>query len=412
MKIIDRIRVKRQQNKARDKPDKSEKPDYGIMSSARRTRADYVLTGSEAIYAAVSRISNTIASLPVHLYKGQDLQRSHYLERLIAYAPNPCMTPFVFRQSMEASRNTEGTAYALMVPDETGRTVRLDVLDAARVTPTRDIDTLEMWYQLLLDNGQTATVHNSSIIVLRHMSANGERGIKPVDVLQGTLKYDRDIKSFSAQQLEGVNSGVVLNIPGTGLNEQRKKTIIKQFLDAYRESGGRLVVLEGGVTATTLTQSPVDAKVLDVERITRNRVATVYNIPPHMLGDYSDTSYATAEQSMLEYLQMTINPIVVQWESELNRKLLTWEMLQEGYAFRFTLAELWRADLKTMGEVRQMGVRSGWIKPNEVRIEDGRPPDPDGDTLMISRDMVPLAIAKQAKAETIGGVSTTNQERR
>lgn len=382
------------------------------MNSARRTRADYVLTGSEAIYAAVSRISNTIAALPIHLYKGQELQKDHDLERLIAYAPNPCMTPFVFRQSMEASRNTEGTAYALMVPDETGRTVRLDVLDAARVAPMRDVETLEMWYQLLLENGKTLTVHNSSIIVLRHMSANGERGIKPVDVLKGTLDYDRDIKEFSARQLEGVNSGVVLNIPGTGLNEQRKKTIIKQFLDAYRDSGGRLVVLEGGVTATTLTQSPVDAKVLDVERITRNRVATVYNIPPHMLGDYSDTSYATAEQSMLEYLQMTISPIVVQWENELNRKLLTWDMLREGYAFRFTLADLWRADLKTMGEVRQMGVRSGWIKPNEVRVEDGRPPDPDGDTLMISRDMVPLAVAKQATAETIGAVSTTNQERR
>jgi len=409
LRIFDKIRPQRRQNKARDKP---ENPDYGVMNSARRTRADYVLTGSEAIYAAVSRISNTIAALPIHLYKGQELQKDHDLERLIAYAPNPCMTPFVFRQSMEASRNTEGTAYALMVPNETGRTVRLDVLDAARVAPMRDVETLEMWYQLLLENGKTLTVHNSSIIVLRHMSANGERGIKPVDVLKGTLDYDRDIKEFSARQLEGVNSGVVLNIPGTGLNEQRKKTIIKQFLDAYRDSGGRLVVLEGGVTATTLTQSPVDAKVLDVERITRNRVATVYNIPPHMLGDYSDTSYATAEQSMLEYLQMTISPIVVQWENELNRKLLTWDMLREGYAFRFTLADLWRADLKTMGEVRQMGVRSGWIKPNEVRVEDGRPPDPDGDTLMISRDMVPLAVAKQATAETIGAVSTTNQERR
>lgn len=409
MRFFDKIRPQRHQNKARDKP---ENPDYSVMNSARRTRADYVLTGSEAIYAAVSRISGTIAALPIHLYKGQQLQQDHELERLIAYAPNPCMTPFVFRQSMEASRNTEGTAYALMVPDETGRTVRLDVLDAARVVPMRDVETMEMWYQLLLENGKTLTVHNSSIIVLRHMSANGERGIKPVDVLKGTLDYDRDIKEFSARQLEGVNSGVVLNIPGTGLNEQRKKTIIKQFLDAYRDSGGRLVVLEGGVTATTLTQSPVDAKVLDVERITRNRVATVYNIPPHMLGDYSDTSYATAEQSMLEYLQMTINPIVVQWENELNRKLLTWDMLREGYAFRFTLADLWRADLKTMGEVRQMGVRSGWIKPNEVRVEDGRPPDPDGDTLMISRDMVPLAVAKQATAETIGAVSTTNQERR
>lgn len=408
LQILESIRARRQQNKARDKPE--DKPDYSAMRSARQTRADFTLRNSEAIYAAVSRISNTIAALPIHLYKGQELQADHELERLIAYAPNPYMTPFVFRQTMEAARNTEGTAYALMVPDTTGRTVRLDVLDSARVSPAREIETGEIWYTMLLDDGRTATVHNSSVIVLRHMSASGIKGIRPVDVLRGTLNYDQDIKEFSAKQLEGVNSGVVLNVPGTGLNEQRKKQIIKQFLDAYRSSGGRLVVLEGGVTATTLTQSPVDAKVLDVERITRNRVATVYNIPPHMLGDYSDTSYATAEQSMLEYLQMTINPIVVQWENELNRKLLTWEMQRQGYAFRFTLAELWRADLKTMGEVRQMGIRSGWIKPNEVRVEDGRPADPAGDTLMISRDMVPLAVAKQATADTVA--TATTQERR
>lgn len=405
MPLFQKLRPERHHNKARDEP----APDYSVMRNTRRTRADYTLTTSEAIYAAVSRISNTIAALPIHLYKGQELQRGHDLERLIAYAPNPSMTAFVFRQTMEASRNTEGTAYALMVPDETGRTVRLDVLDPTRVTPLRDINTKEMWYQLLLDDGTTANVHNSSIIVLRHMSASGEKGIKPVDVLRGTLSYDQDIKEFSAKQLEGVNSGVVLNIPGTGLNEGRKKTIINQFLNAYRESGGRLVVLEGGVTATTLTQSPVDAKVLDVERITRNRVATVYNIPPHMLGDYSDTSYATAEQSMLEYLQMTISPIVVQWENELNRKLLTWDMLQQGYAFRFTLSDLWRADVKTMNEVRQMGIRSGWLTPNEVRVDEGRPADPHGDTLMISRDMVPLEVALQAQAETLHATTTPKE---
>ena len=277
MRLIDKFRASRQQNKARDKPTE-EAPDYGVMSSARRTRADYAMTGSEAIYAAVSRISNTIATLPVHLYKGQELQKDHPLERLLAYAPNPAMTAFSFRQTMEANRNSEGNAYALILPDETGRTTQLDVLDPARVTPMRNRETREMWYRLQLENGQLATVHNSSMLVLRHMSANGERGVRPMDVLKGTLSYDQDIKEFSTRQLEGVNSGVVLNIPGTGLNEARKKQIITQFLNAYRDSGGRLVVLEGGVTATTLAQSPVDAKVLDVERITRNRVATVYNI--------------------------------------------------------------------------------------------------------------------------------------
>lgn len=408
MSIFSGIRNRRQQNKARDKPD------YTSMRAVLRTRGDYTMTNSEAIYAAVSRISNTIAELPIHLYKGLDQQTDHPLERLIAYAPNPCMTPFLFRQTMEANRNNEGNAYALIVPDLDDRPVQLDILDPARVVPMRESETREMWYQLLMEDGNAAMVHNSRLLVLRHMSANGERGVRPVDVLRGTLDYDRDIKEFSTKQLEGVNTGVVLNVPGTGLSRDRKNVIIKDFMDAYRESAGRLVVLEGGITATTLTQSPVDAKVLDVERITRNRVATVYNIPPHMLGDYSDTSYATAEQSMLEYLQMTITPIVMQWEDELNRKLLTWDMMRQGYAFRFNLSQLWRADVKTMAEMHQMAIRSSWMRPNEVRSAEGLPPDSDGDHLMISRDMVPLSVALAAQPEsaTTTTTTTTTTERR
>lgn len=115
---------------------------------------------------------------------------------------------------------------------------------------------------------------------------------------------------------------------------------------------------------------------------------------------------------MLEYLQMTITPIVTQWENELNRKLLTWEMLQEGYSFRFQMAELWRADVKTMAEKHQMAIRSGWLKPNEVRLSEGFPPDPNGDALMISRDMVPLEVAMSAQAESVATNEATAERRR
>ena len=383
-------RFRAENRKTREPP---QPPQLTQMRGVLRQRADYALSGSEAIYAAVSRISNTIAELPIHLYRGQELQADHPLERLIAYQPNPCLTAFSFRQTMESNRNAEGNAYALIVPDLEGRPTQLDVLDPAKVVPMRDVETREMWYQWLAVDGRPMIVHHSSMIVLKHMSANGEKGVRPIDVLRGTLDYDAKIHEFSARQLEGVNSGVVLNVPGVGLNADRKREVIKQFLEAYQESGGSVVILEGGITATTLSQSPVDAQVLDVERVTRNRVATVFNIPPHMLGDYSDTSYATAEQSMLEYLQMTINPIVEQWQDELNRKLLTWEMVRDGYGFRFNLANLWRTDMKTMAERAQMGIRSGWMTPNEQRRADGLPTDPDGDTLMVSRDLVPLREA-------------------
>lgn len=393
MGIFDGLRARnragtRRVAKARDEPSAT-----GFMRSVYRTRADRTMTNSEAIYAAVSRISNTIASLPIHLYKDREIQIEHPLEYLIAYRPNPCMTAFTFRQTMEANRNNEGNAYALMVPDEDGRTVRLDVLDPTWVQPMRERETREIWYQVSLEDGKRAMVHHSSMLVLKHMSANGEKGIRPVDVLRGTLDYDADIKHFSVKQLEGVSSAVILNVPGTGLSEEKKKKLIKQFLDTYAESGGKVIVMEGGITASTMQQPAVDANVLNVERVTRNRVATVYNIPPHMLGDYSDTSYATAEQSMLEYLQMTINPIVEQWEEELNAKLLTWKQITEGYTFRFDLVNLWRTDTLTMANRNQMAIRSGWLRPNEVRRQDHLPDDPAGDTLLISRDLVPLSEA-------------------
>ena len=387
-------RQARRQARARDEPGQ-----YDVRG-VWRTRADYMMTNSEAIYAAVSRISNTIASLPIHLYRDREVMKEHPLEQLIAYRPNPSMTAFTFRQTMEANRNNEGNAYALIVPDAEGRPLRLDVIDPIKVQPMREMESREMWYKISFDDAKVGWVHHSSMIVLKHMSANGEKGIRPVDVLRGTLDYDADIKHFSVKQLEGVSSAVILNVPGTGLSDDKKKKLIKQFLATYAESGGKVIVLEGGITATTMQQPAVDANVLNVERVTRNRVATVYNIPPHMLGDYSDTSYATAEQSMLEYLQMTINPIIEQWEEELNSKLLTWDMLKQGYSFRFDLVNLWRTDTLTMANRNQMAIRSGWLRPNEVRRQEHLPDDPAGDTLLISRDLVPLSEAIKGTIQT------------
>ena len=132
-----------------------------------------------------------------------------------------------------------------------------------------------------------------------------------------------------------------------------------------------------------------------MERITRNRVATVYNIPPHMLGDYSDTSFSTAEQQMQEFLQLTIMPIVAQWEQELNRKLLTPAEYVQGCRFRFDIEALARADTATMAEKHQKAIRGGWMRINEVRQREGLPPDEMGNELMASRDLLPLRIAVQ-----------------
>ena len=372
--------------KARDEP-------RGPMTSVYQTRADRYMTASEAIYAAVSRVANTVACMPLHLYKGMELQKTDPLEKLIAYAPNARMTAFMFRLTMQACVGNEGNAYALVVPTLAGTVARLDVLDPTRVTPIRMTDTGEIWYRVTPpDSPKQFWVHNSDMIVIRHMSANGERGIKPMDVLRGSIQYDADVKTYTMEQIKSINNSIVLTVPNTGLNEGRRKEIIRQFLDAYNDSGRSAIVLDGGMTVANLSRTPVDSDVLGVENMTRNRVATVYNIPPSLLGDTSDRSFADNEQQMRELMQLTILPIVAQWEAELDRKLLTWEQITQGYHFRFDMDAVLRGDVKTMADKHQKAIRGGWMRPNEVREKDNLPPDPDGDVLLGARDLLPLKM--------------------
>jgi HK97 family phage portal protein len=310
---------------------------------------------------------------------------------------------------MEVMRNTEGNGYALKVPDKLGAIQRLDILNPAMVQPRRDAEG-NVWYEITMDDGERALCPGFMVIALKHMSANGIRGIRPIDVLRKSLDYDTQVKELSLDQLDGVNHGIMLTVPNTGLTQDQKDDVVDRFLETYEKSGRSVVILEGGLTATNFDAPVVDSQVLDVERITRNRVATVYNLPPHLLGDYTDTSFSTAEQQMQEFLQLTIMPIAEQWEEEFNRKLLTPEDWAEGYRFRFDTSSLTRADVATTANKHQMAIRGGWLKPNEVREVECLPPDPHGDELMSSRDLIPLRIAMDHPELLLGGGNSAGKE--
>ena len=188
-----------------------------------------------------------------------------------------------------------------------------------------------------------------------------------------------------------MNATIALEIPGNQ-GEEKQKKIIAQFLEAYRSSEGNLLALESGVKAQSLNNSPVDTKLFEVEKITRTRVATVYNIPPHLLGDYSDASFSSMEQQMMEFLELTMLPIVQMYEQELNRKLLTRRERMEGMGFAFDMDSLMRGDTATRAEYSFKMVRSGVLKPNEIREKEGKAPDKNGEQLLVSRDLIPLDV--------------------
>lgn len=367
-------------------------------------RGDYTLRNSELLFAAVSRISNSLSAMPVQLYKGST-PLNNDLNDIVSFSPNPNMTSCQFFKTMEACRDTSGNAYALKILNGKGTLERIDVIDPARVRPVLEEKSHELWYKITPEKGTEFYVHNYYVIHVPFISTNGYSGVNPVSVLYDTLNYADNIQSFNVRMIEqGVNAAIVLEAPAN-LGETQKKEMVESFMSTYRETSGNILLLESGVTAKSMNLSPVDSKLFEVEKITRSKVAMVYNIPPHMLGDYSDTSYTSQEQQMLEFLMLTMLPIVTAYEQELNRKLLTRTQRKKGYHFKFDMDAILRADAATQAEVDYKAVRSAWKTPDEIRIARNMPPLPNGigKKAMISQDLATLEYTVNTKPDVLSG---------
>lgn len=374
-----------------------------------RLHGDYTLQNSELIFSAVSRISNSLSAMPIRLYKGPN-PRNNRLSDMVCFSPNPNMTSSQFFKTLEACRCTYGNGYALKVYDEVDGTLeRLDVLDPMRVTPIMDTDSQELWYRVRPEAGTDIYIHNFYMIHVPFVSTNGYIGVNPVSVLNDTLRYSDQMQVFSRELLEqGVNAAVVLEAPATLGTDQRQQ-MIEDFMETYRETSGNILLLESGVKASSLNLSPVDTKILEVEKITRSKVAMVYNIPPHLLGDYSDTSFSSQEQQMLEFLTLTMLPIIVAYEQELDRKLLSAELRRRGWHFKFDMNSLLRADASTQAEVDYKAVRSGWETIDEIRARRGLPPVPGniGNKPLVSQDLATLDYTVNEKPKVLASGKTT-----
>ncbi len=372
-------------------------------------RSDYTLQNSELLFSAVTRRANALSAMPIQLYRGSKQIKSP-LNDIINASPNTYMTSCQFFKTMEACCCTEGNAYAMKVYDPDGTMAAIKPLDPLRVEPVLETDSSELWYRITPEKGNVYYLHSFYIIHIPFISTNGIKGVNPVRVLFDTISYNEDIQTFSRSQLEkGVNAQVVVEAPAN-LGEQQRKDTIDVLMQTYRETGGNILLLESGLKATALNMSPVDSKLLEVEKISRSKVAMVYNIPPHLLGDYSNVSFSSQEQQMLEFLMLTMLPIVTAYEQELNRKLLTQEERRRGYHFKFDMDAILRADAKTRAEVHQISVRGGFETPNQAMADYGRDSRPEGEKLLVSRDLTTLEylVANPDKSPTTQGGNDGN----
>ncbi|XQT20927.1 HK97 family phage portal protein [Clostridioides difficile] len=345
------------------------------------------LASNETIFAAITMLANSIASVPISLRNGYEKVKpsEHYIATMLRDGFNKNDTMFEFIRLMEVIRNTKGSAYAIKEYDYYDNISDIWVLDSDFVTPIIDTDTKEMWYRISTKAGDSY-FHNSHIIAVNHIKEGSERGISPINVLKNTLNYDREVKELSLAQLSNnIDAKYAFKISGNFSKE--KLTEYHEMIKNYMDKG--IIYLDSGKSLEELkNKSFIDPKIFEVEEITVSRVARVFTMPAHKLYA-GKQSYSSSEQADLEYLVDTILPIIRMYEQEFNKKCLT-TLDRNKYEIKFNLSGFARADMKTRGEFYQKMVRCGGLTPNEIRELEDRPPKQDGDDLMVSRDLIKI----------------------
>lgn len=133
----------------------------------------------------------------------------------------------------------------------------------------------------------------------------------------------------------------------------------------------------------------------------------MFNVPVSFLNDGEVQAYTSNEQVMIQFVQMTLTPIVRQYEHEFNRKLLTEHERKQGYYFKFSLGGLLRGDTAARTAYYQSGIRNGYLKQDEIRMYEDLPPEGgNANKLWVSGDLYPIDMdPAERKITSKGGGS-------
>jgi HK97 family phage portal protein len=299
---------------------------------------------------------------------------------------------------MEYNRNHYGNAYAWI--EGAGNKTRLWILpsnevevwydDACKLADVPDI------YYLYSKGGKLYKFGSEEIIHLKGSNTlNGITGISVQEQLKTTIGGNAKAQSMINKMYDsGFTAKAVLNYTGS-LNDASVEALVKN-VESYAKGGLKdkgienVIPMPLGFSLNPLNVKLADNQYIEVKQYTALQIASAFGIKPYQIGDYTKSSYASAEAQQLSFYVDTLLYIIKQYEEELTYKLLSKEEIESGLHFKFNVAVILRADLRTQIETLSTAVNSFIYTPNEARAMLDKEAKEGGDELLGNGASIPV----------------------
>ena len=327
-----------------------------------------------AVYACVRLLSDTVAIMPIHLYRrmdqGRSLVKGHPSSRVFR-APSSYTVQFDILSHLMVSVTRWGNGYLRIHRDRSFRPVGLEMLMPYDVTPCKTSDD-RVVYRI---SGVSKALESYDIVHLKGLGTDGIVGKSPIALHRENLGLSLEVQSYGERFFsKGGNTSSVLEYPGA-LKKEQLENLRTQFAEIFQglENAHKPMILEGGMKYNRINIPLEDAQFIATRKYQKNEIATIFGVPPHMIADLERATNNNIEHQGMEFVMYSLMPYLVKIESEVNRKLL-FEDEQDELYFKFNVNSLMRGDTKTRSEYYRNMFHIGAMSPNEIReLEEMNP---------------------------------------
>tara|TARA_R100000808_G_scaffold502_2_gene2584 strand:- start:28950 stop:30998 length:2049 start_codon:yes stop_codon:yes gene_type:complete len=353
-----------------------------------------------AVKAAVTRISEFIATLPLKLYRrvgerGKEEAKDHYLYDLMSKQPNRFMTSYTWRETAEIQTLLWGNHFSQIMRDRLGRIASITPLQAG-ATQVKVVDNV-LTYHYEKKDGGLRIFPQDEIFHLAWFAYNGLQAPDPVVQARDAFGLSLGLEKFASNYLanEAAPSGV-LEMKGALRNEEARQRLKDDWKKKQGKWGNKssVAVLEQGMEFKPIANSPQESQLIEERKFMVTEIARFFNIPPHLIADLEHATFSNVEEQQREFINFCMLPWLVRWEQALDAQLLTNEE-KKSLFFKFQVQALLRGDAESRANFYASGKQWGWLSSDNIReLEDMNPlPEGQGDVFLQPLNMVDASEA-------------------
>ena len=312
------------------------------------------------VAGCVELISNTIAMIPINLYKESEGATTEILNdirtKLLNDETGDLLDGFQFKKAMTTDYLLFGSAFAY-INKEFNTVKSLHYVDKGYVSVVEGVDPVFKKVDISI-NG--VPHRNFEFINMTKNTKNGVTGKgiiseneKMLSVAYAQLKYEETLVKT------GGNKKGFLKAKSR-LSEEIMTALKAAWKKLYSNNEENIVVLNDGIEFQEASNTSVEMQLNENKKTNSEEICKILNVPPNMLNG------TATEQDRNNFIKNAIMPILKALETALNKSLLL-ESEKGSFYFACDTKELLKGNVKERYEAYKLAVEAGWITKNEIR---------------------------------------------